>query len=147
MVLSAVVLPLCDICGGVCVPSSPAFMLLAGSHAPGCSAAKFNGVHSIDLHFPANYGADATTITFIGFRGEFSERRRQAVEAVYETKPMPQVSGGITSGTLLLFKSRGPEWWLGVQMGCCACLFPLAGSQGAGGAGSGLEPGHVGVAQ
>lgn len=27
-------------------------------------------------------------------RGEFSERRRQAVEAVYEAKPMPQVGGG-----------------------------------------------------
>lgn len=57
---------------------------------PCCSAAKFNGVHSLDLHFPSNHGADRTTITFIGLRGEFSERRREAVEAVYEVKPMPQ---------------------------------------------------------
>ncbi|KAL4424497.1 hypothetical protein ABPG77_006806 [Micractinium sp. CCAP 211/92] len=53
-------------------------------------AAKFNGVHSLDLYFPSNHGADHTTITFIGLRGEFAERRRQAVEAVYEAKPMPQ---------------------------------------------------------
>jgi hypothetical protein len=53
-------------------------------------AAKFNGVHSLDLYFPSNYGADRTTISFIGLRGEFSERRREAVEAVYEAKPMPQ---------------------------------------------------------
>ena len=26
-------------------------------------------------------------------RGEFTERRREAVEAVYEAKPMPQVCG------------------------------------------------------
>ncbi|KAL4857139.1 PITH domain-containing protein [Chlorella vulgaris] len=51
-------------------------------------AAKFNGVHSIDLYFPSNFGADHSTITFIGFRGEFSERRREAVEAVYETRAM-----------------------------------------------------------
>lgn len=53
-------------------------------------AAKFSGVHSIDLHFPANFGAARTTVTFIGLRGEFTERKRQAVEAVYESKPMPQ---------------------------------------------------------
>ncbi|PSC71196.1 PITH domain-containing 1 [Micractinium conductrix] len=53
-------------------------------------AAKFNGVHSLDLYFPSNFGADHTTITFIGLRGEFTERKRQAVEAVYESKPMPQ---------------------------------------------------------
>lgn len=70
--------------------------MLAGSSSfdahppstPCCSAAKFNGVHSIDLYFPSNFGADHSTITFIGFRGEFSERRREAVEAVYETRAM-----------------------------------------------------------
>lgn len=55
-----------------------------------CSVAKFNGVHSLDLYIPANFGADCTEIVYIGFKGEFSERRRQAVEAVYESKPMPQ---------------------------------------------------------
>jgi hypothetical protein len=52
--------------------------------------AKFNGVHSIDLYFPENFGADATEIRFIAFKGEFTERRRQAVEAVYEARPVPQ---------------------------------------------------------
>ena len=51
--------------------------------------AKFNGVHSIDLYFPSNFGADATEIRFIAFKGEFSERKRQAVEAVYEARPVP----------------------------------------------------------
>ena len=55
-----------------------------------CSAAKFSGVHSLDLHFPSNHGAPHTTVAFVALRGEFTERRRQAVEAVYESKPMPQ---------------------------------------------------------
>lgn len=50
---------------------------------------KFNGVHSIDLYIPSNFGAEQTEVLFIGFKGDFSERRRQAVEAVYESKPMP----------------------------------------------------------
>ena len=53
-------------------------------------AAKFNGVHSIDLYFPFNFGADATEVRFIAFKGEFSERRRQAVEAVYEARAVPK---------------------------------------------------------
>jgi hypothetical protein len=66
-----------------------------------CRVAKFNGVHSIDLYIPSNFGADCTEITFIGFKGEFTERRRQAVEAVYETRPVPsdhKVPGGEQAG-------------------------------------------------
>ena len=57
---------------------------------PTRSVAKFAGVHSLDLLIPANFGADHTVVAFVGLRGEFTERRRQAVEAVYESKPMPQ---------------------------------------------------------
>jgi len=49
---------------------------------------KFNGVHSIDLYFPENFGADSTVVRFIAFKGEFSERKRQAVDAVYEARPV-----------------------------------------------------------
>ena len=38
-----------------------------------CSAAKFNGVHSVDLHIPSNFGADQTEIHFIGFKGEYTQ--------------------------------------------------------------------------
>lgn len=44
---------------------------------PACRVSKFNGVHSIDLYIPANFGADCTEVVFVGFKGEFSERRRQ----------------------------------------------------------------------
>ena len=37
------------------------------------SAAKFNGVHSIDLYIPSNFGADQTQIHFIGFKGEYTK--------------------------------------------------------------------------
>ncbi|KAK9845719.1 hypothetical protein WJX81_000448 [Elliptochloris bilobata] len=50
---------------------------------------KFNGVHSVDLHIPANFGAGHTRIHFIGLKGEFTQGRREAVVAVYETQPMP----------------------------------------------------------
>lgn len=39
--------------------------------------AKFQGVHSLDLHIPSNFGASCTEVVFVGLRGEFSERRRQ----------------------------------------------------------------------
>lgn len=51
---------------------------------------KFNGVHSIDLYFPCNFGADETEIWCIAFKGEFTERRREAVEAVYEARAFPK---------------------------------------------------------
>mmetsp|Transcript_8931 Transcript_8931/g.19060 ORF Transcript_8931/g.19060 Transcript_8931/m.19060 type:complete len:208 (-) Transcript_8931:806-1429(-) len=65
--------------------------------------AKFNGVHSIDLYFSGCFGADFSEIHFIGFKGEYSERKRQAVEAVYEARPMPEdhkVPG----------QNQGPQW-------------------------------------
>ena len=59
------------------------------------SASKFKGVHTLILHFPDILGAATTAanhseIFFIGLKGEFSERRKEAVEAVYEAKPMPE---------------------------------------------------------
>lgn len=38
-----------------------------------CRVTKFSGVHCLDLHIPANFGADATVIDFIGFKGDFSK--------------------------------------------------------------------------
>lgn len=38
-----------------------------------CSAAKFNGVHALDIHFPESLGADCTEIYFLGIKGEFYE--------------------------------------------------------------------------
>jgi len=38
-----------------------------------CRVAKFNGVHTLILHIPENFGADYTRITFIGIKGDFSE--------------------------------------------------------------------------
>lgn len=46
-------------------------------------------MHSIDLYIPSNFGADQTEITYIGFKGDFTERTRGPVEATYEVKPMP----------------------------------------------------------
>ncbi|KAK9837603.1 hypothetical protein WJX74_001224 [Apatococcus lobatus] len=54
------------------------------------NAAKFNGVHSIDLHIPNNFGADQTEIHFIGFKGEYTQSKREAVNVVYEARALPQ---------------------------------------------------------
>jgi hypothetical protein len=35
--------------------------------------AKFQGVSSLVLHFPENFGGDTTRISFIGLRGEATE--------------------------------------------------------------------------
>lgn len=52
--------------------------------------AKFNGVHQLSFYFPANFGSDFTEINFIGLKGEFTERKREAVQAVYESRPMAE---------------------------------------------------------
>jgi hypothetical protein len=50
-------------------PGWPASKLVTGA----CRVAKFNGVHTLILHIPENFGADHTRITFIGIKGDFSE--------------------------------------------------------------------------
>jgi len=42
------------------------------------------------IHFPESLGADQTRISFVGLKGEHVERKREAVEAVYESKPIPK---------------------------------------------------------
>jgi len=51
---------------------------------------KFNGVHSLDMLFTGSFGANFSEIHFIGLKGDFSDRKRQAVEAVYEARAMPE---------------------------------------------------------
>lgn len=41
---------------------------------------KFNGVHSVDLHIPANFGASHTRIHFIGLKGEFTRVRPRCAQ-------------------------------------------------------------------
>lgn len=58
--------------------------------------AKFSGVHSLDLLLSGTVGGlDAIEVAFIGLKGEFAERRRQAVEAVYEARPVPDDSNKV----------------------------------------------------
>jgi hypothetical protein len=38
-----------------------------------CRYAKFQGVASLTLHFPRNFGANATCIHYIGLRGEATQ--------------------------------------------------------------------------
>jgi hypothetical protein len=52
-------------------------------------AHKFQGVTSLDIHLQGSFGAGCLSINFIGLKGTFTERKRQAVEAVYEARAMP----------------------------------------------------------
>ncbi|KAI0636256.1 DUF1000-domain-containing protein [Trametes polyzona] len=49
--------------------------------------AKFPSVTSITLFFPAAQGADTTRIYYVGFLGQWSERKFEPVLTVYESKP------------------------------------------------------------
>ncbi|KAH8933135.1 hypothetical protein BDL97_18G014700 [Sphagnum fallax] len=52
--------------------------------------AKFQGVASLTLHFPRNFGANATCIHYIGLRGEATQLKRDVVATtVYEAIPNP----------------------------------------------------------
>jgi hypothetical protein len=44
----------------------------------------FTNVNSLTFYFPSNYGADATSIKYIGMQGEHTHFRREAVHTTYE---------------------------------------------------------------
>eukprot|EP01112_Ceratiomyxa_fruticulosa_P021402 TRINITY_DN750_c0_g1_i1.p1 TRINITY_DN750_c0_g1~~TRINITY_DN750_c0_g1_i1.p1 ORF type:complete len:206 (+),score=43.57 TRINITY_DN750_c0_g1_i1:172-789(+) len=49
--------------------------------------AKFTNISSLTFHIPTNFGADFTKIYYIGLKGEFHAQKREAVIAIYESKP------------------------------------------------------------
>lgn len=52
--------------------------------------ARFQGVASLILHFPQNFGASVTSISFVGLKGEATQIKRDAVtNIVYEALPNP----------------------------------------------------------
>ena len=52
--------------------------------------AKFQGVYHLTIHIPEGLGAEQTEIGFVGLKGEHVQRKREAVEAVYEIRPVPK---------------------------------------------------------
>ncbi|GJQ14803.1 hypothetical protein GpartN1_g6594.t1 [Galdieria partita] len=55
---------------------------------------KFQNVLSLIMFFPTNFGSERTVIQYIGLKGEVTNYRREAVQTVYEARPM---SKGTTS--------------------------------------------------
>lgn len=45
-------------------------------------------VSKLWLFISHNFGADTTKIMYLGFKGEFTKYRREAVQAVYEARPL-----------------------------------------------------------
>lgn len=73
---------------------APTHMLSLPLFTAPCRVSKFNGVWALDLVLKGVIGSrrdeDAQQeVHFIGLKGEHSERKRQAVEAVYEARPIP----------------------------------------------------------
>ncbi|CDH58199.1 duf1000-domain-containing protein [Lichtheimia corymbifera JMRC:FSU:9682] len=50
---------------------------------------KFTNVRNITLFFPDNFGNDTSIIRFIGFKGEWSEIKRDPIITVYEASANP----------------------------------------------------------
>eukprot|EP00268_Persea_americana_P068089 TRINITY_DN9439_c0_g1_i1.p1 TRINITY_DN9439_c0_g1~~TRINITY_DN9439_c0_g1_i1.p1 ORF type:complete len:110 (-),score=25.05 TRINITY_DN9439_c0_g1_i1:566-895(-) len=51
---------------------------------------RFQGVGSLTLHFPENFGAESSQIHYIGLRGEATQLKRDVVATiVYEVMPNP----------------------------------------------------------
>ena len=48
---------------------------------------KFQNISKLWLYVSDNFGADETKIMYVGFKGEFTKYRREAVQAVYESRP------------------------------------------------------------
>jgi len=66
---------------------------------------KFKGVHHLCIHFPTSLGEERTRINFIGLKGDFQQRRREAVHTVYESRPVPE-------------DNQAREEWRGASRSC-----------------------------
>lgn len=53
---------------------------------------RFSGVHHLTMHFPGAIHGTQSHVVFVGLKGEFTERRREAVEAVYEVRPVAKAN-------------------------------------------------------
>ncbi|KAJ3212358.1 hypothetical protein HDU67_003875 [Dinochytrium kinnereticum] len=51
--------------------------------------AKFSNVRNLTLFFPTNFGDDASRITYIGLKGEWTEVKRDPIITLYELAPNP----------------------------------------------------------
>jgi PITH domain len=49
---------------------------------------RFQNVSTLTLFFNRNFGAETTVIQYIGLKGEYTEYKREAVESVYESRPL-----------------------------------------------------------
>lgn len=49
---------------------------------------KFMNVTQLQLYFPRNFGCNFMEITYLGFKGEATGHRREAVIAIYESRPV-----------------------------------------------------------
>ncbi|KAI9264837.1 galactose-binding domain-like protein [Sporodiniella umbellata] len=62
----------------------------------GTRITKFSSVRNITLFFPENFGDDTSLVRFIGFKGEWTEMKRDPIITVYEANANPadhKVSG------------------------------------------------------
>ncbi|KAI9495310.1 galactose-binding domain-like protein [Zychaea mexicana] len=50
---------------------------------------KFTNIRNITLYFPENFGADTSIIHFVGFKGEWTEIKRDPIITVYEANANP----------------------------------------------------------
>ncbi|KAI8069381.1 galactose-binding domain-like protein [Gongronella butleri] len=50
---------------------------------------KFTNVRNLTLFFPDNFGADTSIIRYLGFKGEWSEMKRDPIITVYEANANP----------------------------------------------------------
>ncbi|KAG2202257.1 hypothetical protein INT46_009983 [Mucor plumbeus] len=55
----------------------------------GTKITKFSSVRSITLFFPENFGSDTSIVRFIGFKGEWTEVKRDPIITVYEANANP----------------------------------------------------------
>ncbi|TPX49084.1 hypothetical protein SeMB42_g01734 [Synchytrium endobioticum] len=50
---------------------------------------KFTSVRNISLYISSNYGDDITRISYIGFKGEWTEFKKDPIITIYEAAPNP----------------------------------------------------------
>ncbi|RKP12344.1 galactose-binding domain-like protein [Piptocephalis cylindrospora] len=50
-------------------------------------ASKFSNVHCITLFFPESFDGDTSKLSFLGFRGDWIQAKKEPVVTVYEARP------------------------------------------------------------
>ncbi|KAG0180230.1 hypothetical protein DFQ29_001007 [Apophysomyces sp. BC1021] len=83
----------------------------------GTRVAKYTNVRNITLFFPENFGEDTSIIRFLGFKGEWTEIKKDPIITVYEASANPADHKTPAARPAAIATDAEPIVWLAAEVG------------------------------